>query len=249
MSTEARAARRQDGMRQAARSMIDRSVLGTIVEAEPPEASPGIVTGRDFLELVADGRDSDTPVADRFTPEATCAAPDWSLERAGRAMVEGGVRHLVVPDGARTAGLLSLRDIVRGLIEQREQRPTIQIGEAMNRDLVTMHSEQTLHEAAQRMVEHDLAAALVEPSGSLSAPRLVTERDLVQLMAAGDDGRAARVGNHLRARGTTFSAPDWSLKQAAEAMIKGGFHNVVVVDSSGPIGIISMRDIVGRWLD
>ncbi|MEJ7716941.1 MAG: CBS domain-containing protein [Thermoleophilaceae bacterium] len=47
----------------------------------------------------------------------------------------------------------------------------------------------------------------------------------------------------------TFSAPDWSLKQAAEAMSKGGFQHVVVVDRMGTVGVISLRDIVRSLLD
>ncbi len=42
----------------------------------------------------------------------------------------------------------------------------------------------------------------------------------------------------------TFSAPSWSLSQAAEAMTKGGFQHILVVDAGGIRGTISMRDLV-----
>jgi len=32
-------------------------------------------------------------------------------------------------------------------------------------------------------------------------------------------------------------------------MMAGGFQHVVVVDARGTVGIISMSDIVRRWLD
>ena len=41
------------------------------------------------------------------------ASPSWSLEQAAAAMVKGGFRHLVVVDAGETAGILSVRDIVR----------------------------------------------------------------------------------------------------------------------------------------
>ena len=41
------------------------------------------------------------------------ASPSWSLEQAAAAMVKGGFRHLVVIDAGETAGILSVRDIVR----------------------------------------------------------------------------------------------------------------------------------------
>jgi CBS domain-containing protein len=46
----------------------------------------------------------------------------------------------------------------------------------------------------------------------------------------------------------TFSAPDWSLRQAAEAMTKGGFQHIVVVDQGGTAGVISISDVVGGLL-
>ena len=75
---------------------------------------PGIITERDILDSIAKGEDPDTErVADHLTSELVFAAPDWSLEQAAVAMVRGGFRHLVVVEGGETAGILSVRDIVR----------------------------------------------------------------------------------------------------------------------------------------
>jgi len=52
-------------------------------------------------------------VQDHLSDNPLLAAPDWSLEQAAEAMVEGGFRHLIVVDGAELAGVLSMRDIVR----------------------------------------------------------------------------------------------------------------------------------------
>ena len=97
------------------------------------------------------------------------------------------------------------------------------------------------------MVSHGLGAALVESSPK-ARPRLITERDVLELVASGAEPGRERVAEHLSNR-FTYSAPDWSLKQAAEAMIKGDFQYVVVVDRTGTLGIIAMRDIFRRWPD
>jgi CBS domain-containing protein len=47
----------------------------------------------------------------------------------------------------------------------------------------------------------------------------------------------------------TFAAPDWSLERAAEAMVRGGFRHLVVVDGGETVGVLSMRDIVRCWTD
>ena len=46
----------------------------------------------------------------------------------------------------------------------------------------------------------------------------------------------------------TFAAPDWSLERAAEAMVRGGFRHLVVVDGGELVGVLSMRDIVRCWV-
>ena len=93
--------------------MAARSV-GAAVVHDPEGMGPGIITERDVLISIAQGQDPDTErVADHLTADLVFAAPDWSLEQAAVAMVRGGFRHLVVISGGETAGILSVRDIVR----------------------------------------------------------------------------------------------------------------------------------------
>ena len=100
-------------LRQASAQMAGRGV-GAAVVLDPDGMGPGIITERDVLISIAKGQDPDEErVADHLTAELVFAAPDWSLEQAAVAMVRGGFRHLVVMDGAETAGILSVRDVVR----------------------------------------------------------------------------------------------------------------------------------------
>jgi len=100
-------------LRQAAAQMAERGV-GAAVVNDPDGMGPGIITERDVLISIAKGQDPDSEkVAEHLTSELVFAAPDWSLEQAAVAMVRGGFRHLVVMDGGETAGILSVRDVVR----------------------------------------------------------------------------------------------------------------------------------------
>jgi CBS domain-containing protein len=100
-------------LRQAAAQMAERGV-GAAVVNDPDGMGPGIITERDVLISIAKGQDPDQErVADHLTSELVFAAPDWSLEQAAVAMVRGGFRHLVVMDRGETAGILSVRDVVR----------------------------------------------------------------------------------------------------------------------------------------
>jgi CBS domain-containing protein len=246
MSTEPLSARRRDTVAEAARRMRERDVHGALVEPEGGDTT-GIVTARDVLELVAAGGDpSRVPVEEAFTAEPRTAEPDWTLERAAEAMVEGGFRHLVVVEGGSVAGVISIRDIVAAWSEPRARRPAIPIREAVNRDAPRLGTETTLHDAAGAMVETSIGAVIVERDGG--RPELFAERDLLDAVAAGLSPATERIGDHCSER-LTYSAPDWSLKQAADAMLRGGFQHVIVVDQHETVGIISMRDILRRWLD
>jgi CBS domain-containing protein len=106
-------------LREAARLMAERNV-GAAVVMDPDSVGPGIITERDVLQSVAAGQDADRElVADHLTGDAILAAPDWSLERAAEAMIDGGFRHLLVMDGGDLTGVLSVRDIVRCWAGQR----------------------------------------------------------------------------------------------------------------------------------
>jgi CBS domain-containing protein len=97
----------------AARLMTERNV-GAAVVIDPESPGPGIITERDILQSVASGQDSSTEVVeDHLTEELISASPDWSLEQAAEAMLDGGFRHLLVVNGAELEGILSMRDIVR----------------------------------------------------------------------------------------------------------------------------------------
>ena len=100
-------------VRDAARLMAERRV-GAAVVVDPDAPGVGIFTERDLLDSVGKGQDPDQEkVRDHLTSSLVYAAPDWSLEEAAVAMVQGGFRHLVVLDGGEVSGVVSMRDIVR----------------------------------------------------------------------------------------------------------------------------------------
>jgi CBS domain-containing protein len=93
--------------------MCQRKV-GAAVVLDPDGPGPGVITERDVLRAVAEGKDPDQEhVSGYLTSELTLAAPNWSLEHAATAMVRGGFRHLLVVEGGELSGILSMRDIVR----------------------------------------------------------------------------------------------------------------------------------------
>jgi CBS domain-containing protein len=88
------------------------------------------------------------------------------------------------------------------------------------------------------------AAIVIDPDQP--GPGIITERDLLESLGKGQDPDSELVSDHLSSN-LTFAASDWSLERAAEAMVRGGFRHLVVVEGAETIGILSMRDIVRCW--
>jgi CBS domain-containing protein len=115
----------------------------------------------------------------------------------------------------------------------------------MTENVFTITPGRSLREAARFLTEHNVGAAvIVDPEEP--GPGIVTERDLVRSLGAGEDPDAETIGNHLSAR-ATFADADWSLEEAADTMAKGGFRHLVVIQDGELVGIISMRDIIEVW--
>jgi CBS domain-containing protein len=121
----------------------------------------------------------------------------------------------------------------------------MQVREGMSEVVLTVGPGHTLREAAAAMSRRHVGAAVVldpeEPG-----PGVITERDILHSVGAGEDPGQERVADHLTSE-LTFAAPDWSLEQAAAAMVKGGFRHLIVVERGEIIGMLSMRDIVRCW--
>jgi CBS domain-containing protein len=119
------------------------------------------------------------------------------------------------------------------------------VRDGMTEVVVTIGPGHTLREAAAAMVGRQVGAAVVlDPDAP--GPGVITERDILVSVGAGQDLDAERVAEHLTSR-LTFASPDWSLEQAAAAMVRGRFRHLVVVDGGELVGILSMRDIVRVW--
>jgi CBS domain-containing protein len=119
------------------------------------------------------------------------------------------------------------------------------VREGMTEVLLTVGPEHSLRDAATAMCDRRVGAAVVlDPDGQ--APGLITERDILHSIGAGENPDQERVADHLTLS-LTFASPDWSLEQAAAIMVRGGFRHLVVVAHGDLAGMLSMRDIVRVW--
>ena len=82
----------------------------------------GILTERDILRAVADGITAETRVSDWMTRDPETMEPDETTRQAAVLMIHGGFRHMPIVDGDEVVGMLSIRDLMRIVLEDAAPR-------------------------------------------------------------------------------------------------------------------------------
>jgi CBS domain-containing protein len=119
------------------------------------------------------------------------------------------------------------------------------VGEVMSRNLLTVDPTTSISEAAERMTERGVGAAVVLTGDTVSG--ILTERDVLRAVATGPVE-----GTHVAAwmtRDPETVEPSDTIGQAAAIMIHGGFRHLPVCDGGKPVGIVSIRDLMRLVVD
>jgi CBS domain-containing protein len=109
-----------DSVYSAIELMANKAV-GALLVMEG-DSLEGIVSERDYArKVILQGRSSrETTVEEIMTPRVICIGPESSVEDAMALMTEKRVRHLPVVVEGRVDGVISIGDVVRGVISERE---------------------------------------------------------------------------------------------------------------------------------
>jgi signal-transduction protein with cAMP-binding, CBS, and nucleotidyltransferase domain len=121
----------------------------------------------------------------------------------------------------------------------------VEVREGMSKVVLTLGTGHTLRDAARRMTEKGVGAAIVLDEDS-PGPRIISERDILYSLGKGEDPDSECVVDHMSDTLIT-AAPDWSLERAAMEMARRHIRHLVVVEHAELIGVLSMRDIVRVW--
>ncbi|QKW09042.1 CBS domain-containing protein [Streptomyces sp. NA04227] len=119
------------------------------------------------------------------------------------------------------------------------------VRDAMSTMVLTIGPDHTLRQAARMMSARRVGAAVVLDPDT-SGLGILTERDVLNSLGGGQDPDHERAGRHTTTD-VVFASPGWTLEEAAHAMAHGGFRHLIVLDDQEPVGIVSVRDIIGCW--
>jgi CBS domain-containing protein len=121
----------------------------------------------------------------------------------------------------------------------------MKVEDGMSETVLTVGPAHSIRDAARMMASRRVGAAVVSDPDDAGVG-ILTERDILNSIGAGEDPDVELAGEHCT-QDLVFAARDWTLEKAAAAMIRGGFRHLVVVEGPQVVGLLSMRDIVRCW--
>jgi CBS domain-containing protein len=107
-------------LKEVAERMVSRDV-GAVLVTEGGRLV-GILTERDVLRAVAGGITDTTTVLDWMTPNPETMEPEETTRQAAVLMIHGGFRHMPIVEGEDVVGMLSIRDLMRVVLEDSAPR-------------------------------------------------------------------------------------------------------------------------------
>jgi predicted transcriptional regulator len=208
----------------------------------------GVVSDTDLITgESAGGGDGGLPAMRDVTARQLMTAPvltidaDVDVTDAAARLAEAHVGRFLVIDDGRPAGVLSVSDVVAFIAGSPRPRKTLV--QVMSHAIVVSQPDVSIAAAARAMTERrSRSIVVVDVAGRPVG--VVTGHDLLRVL--GDD-RALTVADVMSDE-ILGIAPDASLREAAERMLRHRVHRLVVVDptpgGAAPIGVISTADIV-----
>ena len=102
--------------------LLESKNLGSLVIIEDDGKLDGIFTERDYArKVILKGRSSkETLVRDIMTDDPIFVTPDTKIEECMKLMTEKFIRHLPVLENNQLVGLVSIGDLVKYIINQKD---------------------------------------------------------------------------------------------------------------------------------
>ena len=109
-----------DAVYDALRLMAEKNV-GSLLVLEGDRMA-GMISERDYARkiILMDRLSRETKVKEIMTTEVFTVTPDMDLDECMELITEKRVRHLPVVENDRVIGVISIGDVVKGIIDHKE---------------------------------------------------------------------------------------------------------------------------------
>lgn len=112
-------------------------------------------------------------------PAITCTV-ETSIVDAAELMRSRNISGVVVTEGGKPAGIISLRDLRDLIAERADEIPALTVRDVMKRELITIGRSDLLFKALFRMAKHNIhRLPVIDADGSLCG--VITDTDLLRI--------------------------------------------------------------------
>jgi CBS domain-containing protein len=108
----------RDSVIEAAKLMAEKGIGAVLVLDD--RKLVGIVSERDYVQKVVLDPVEDLLVREIMTRKVICVGPQQTSEECLALMSHKGIRHLPVMDGQVLLGVISIKDVVKDLVADKE---------------------------------------------------------------------------------------------------------------------------------
>ena len=250
--------------------------IGSMIVVDEGNVPTGILTLRDVVDrVVLEPGALEAPIAHFMTPRPVTLPVQDTAYSAALAMIRHGVRHIVLVDGGKLAGLVSERDLF-GLQSAGVRHLSAEIKGAKDRSAITRFGAD-IRDLACRMITQGMAVgpltAFIASLNDLLTERIVElefrEADLRGprwcWVVMGSEGRSEQTLVTDQDNGIIFDpAPGQSTSEARTALLPVAQHVNQALDGAGyrlcagnimagnPQWCLSLdewRSRFGNWID
>lgn len=116
------------------------------------------------------------------------------------------------------------------------------VGDVMTQSIRTIPPETTASTVATLFADHDIGSAIVVDPETGTYSGIVTESDIMQLVAAGDDIASIRVDTFLSAPLITIASTE-SIHTAATLMKEHSIRRLPVTEDGDLVGMLTTTDL------
>lgn len=120
------------------------------------------------------------------------------------------------------------------------------VSDIMRADVKTADAEDTFADVAKSMRTNGISSVVVLDHKDGTLAGILTERDIVNLIAAGGDPHSVKVAHGMTRRHLETVGPKTDIGEAADRMVSLNIRHLPVVDKDKVVGILSIRDLT-KW--
>lgn len=119
---------------------------------------------------------------------------------------------------------------------------TLKVKDYMSTDVVTINRDATIHDAIEKMLEHNIHGLLVVDASDKPIGVITTD-DILAVVERGEDGQNAVVREFM-SMGIMAVDPEYDLHKTLGIMMRNKMHRLPVMKDKKLLGVITSSDIL-----